>query len=222
MTLASCSLPSEDDLVRMLVDAAGALGRTDLLPDAGDAPAEYDGDAASAPASVPARAALLLDRAQYDGLTLWFEVGAVPQADGYSVKAKLKSLLFDMLADSNGRVDLQQLLLYACDEPSKAFAVLGFASQKMLSLDGLYELLHREPAPQGFEPPEHLDPCSRAALRRLFTELKLSEVEQAPYSYMVNHPLGAAMIGSCASYVRKDAYNLVAELVSNAGTSLKI
>jgi len=171
---------------------------------------------------VPARAALLVDRVQYDGLTLWFEVGAAPQADGYSVEAVLKGLLFDMLADSAGRIDLQQLLLYACDEPSKAFAVLGFASQRMLSLDGLYELLHREPAPQGIEPPEHLDPCSRAALRRLFTELKLSEAEPAPHAYMVSHPLGAAMIGSCASYVRKDAYNLVVELVGNAGTSLKI
>ena len=92
----------------------------------------------------------------------------------------------------------------------------------MLSLEGLYELLHREPAAAGFEPPEHLDAFSRAALKRLFNELKLGETEKAPCPLVAKHPAGAALLGACVSYVPKDAYGLVSDLVTGAGTSLKI
>ena len=63
----------------------------------------------------------------------------------------------------------------------------------MLSLDGVYELLHRERADGGLEPPEHLDPYSRAALARLFTNLKLSTSEAAPYSLVASNPHGAEL-----------------------------
>lgn len=121
-----------------------------------------------------------------------------------------------------GTLDLQQLLLYACDSSEKAFAVLGFASSKMLTLDGLYELLHREAAPAGLEKPEHIDAFSRSALRRLLVELKLGEAESAPCPLVSKHPAGAALLGACVSYVPKDAYGLVSELVNGAGTALKI
>jgi len=179
--------------------------------------------ATEAPPTVAPRAGLALDRTQYDSLTLWFEVGAAPAADGYSVEAALKALLFDMLVDpAGGTVDLQQLLLYACDTPEKAFAVLGFATQRMLSIAGLYELLHREPVAKGLEPPEHLDQFSMAALKRLFEELKLNESERAPCPLVAKHPAGAALLSACISYVPKKPYALVSKVVHNAGTSLKV
>jgi hypothetical protein len=222
-TLAAVAPPTEDELVANLTEAATLLGRADLLPQPPPEPPAEGAEAPPAPPSLPARASLLLDRDAYDTLPLWFQAGAAPQGDGYSVEGALKALLFDMLADpTTGKLDLQQLLLYACDGADKAFAVLGFASSKMLGLDGLYELLHREPAPAGFEPPEHLDPFSRAALKRLFVELKLGETERAPFPLVSKHPAGAALLGACTSYVPKDAYGLVSDLVNNAGASLKI
>ena len=224
LTLAAITPPTEDQLVANLTSAAKLLGREDLLPQPPPEAPAAEGDAAAAPPpALPARASLLLDHEAYDSLPLWFEEGATPQADGYSVEGALKALLFDMLADStSGKLDLQQLLLYACDGAEKAFAVLGFASSKMLTLDGLYELLHREPAVDGVEPPEHLDPFSRAALKRLFVELKLGEAERAPFPLVSKHPAGAALLGACPSYVPKDVYGLVSDLVNNAGASLKI
>ena len=78
------------------------------------------------------------------------------------------------------------------------------------------------PPTSGAELPEHLDPFSRSALRRLFTELKLGEAEKAPCPLVAKHPAGAALLALCPSYVRKDAYGLVSELVVGAGNSLKI
>jgi hypothetical protein len=139
------------------------------------------------------------------------------------VSGALKALLFDLLSSADdGLLDLQQLLLYTCDTPAKAFAVLGFASRRMLTLEGLYELLHREKANDGLDAPDHLDPFSRAVLKRVFTELKLGETEAAPYSLVVGHPAGASLLGACSSYTPKDAYGLISELVNGAGSSLKI
>ena len=113
-----------------------------------------------------------------------------------------------MLSDpETGKVDLQQLLLYCCDSSEKAFAVLGFATKNMLTIDGLYELLHREPATPGLEPPEHLDPFSKAALKRLFDELKLGEAEKAPCPLVAKHPAGAALLEACISYCPRSRMN---------------
>ena len=218
ISLAPVAYPTEEELVANLLAAATLLGRTDLLPSA----AEPEAEGAEPPPPVPPRAGLLLDKAQYDQLQLWFEAGATPQSDGYSVEGALKELLFELLVSDAGTLDLQQLLLYACDSSEKAFAVLGFASSKMLTLDGLYELLHREAAPAGLEKPEHIDAFSRSALRRLLVELKLGEAESAPCPLVSKHPAGAALLGACVSYVPKDAYGLVSELVNGAGTALKI
>jgi len=225
--LAAIAAPTEEQIVADLTAAATLLGRTDLLPPPPIETNDYPDAAAAAPvdapaAATPARASLLLDRAAYDSLTLWFEIGATAQADGYSVEGALKAMLFDMLADASGMLDFQQLLLYACDGIDKAFAVLGFSTSTMLSLGGLYELLHREPSPAGLEPPEHLDAFSRSALIRLFAELKLGEAERAPYPLVSKHPAGAALLGACTSYTQKDAYGLVSDLVIGAGASLKI
>ena len=86
----------------------------------------------------------------------------------------------------------------------------------------MYELLHREPAPSGVQPPEHLDPFSMSALKRLFEELKLGEGERAPCPLVAKHPAGAALLSDCVSYVPKRPYELVSTLVQNAGASLKI
>ena len=146
-----------------------------------------------------------------------------PQADGYDVIAELKALLFEALSDpSTGTVDLQQMLLYLCDAPAKAFAVLGFHTQRMLSLDGLYEMLHREAVSTDLEQPEHLDVYSRAALKRLFTDLKLSTAEGAPHSLVAANPQGAVLLSSCAAYIPKDAYGLVGSITDKAGRSLNI
>ena len=88
--------------------------------------------------------------------------------------------------------------------------------------DGLYELLHREPATPGLEPPEHLDPFSKAALKRLFDELKLGEAEKAPCPLVAKHPAGAALLEACISYKPKKPYEQVASLVASAGSSLMI
>ena len=197
-----------------MLEAAAALLGTNV----GAPAAAADGGASAA----PPRASLTLERAQYDALSLWFEADVAPQHDGYNVTAELKSLLFEALCDGGSTIDLQQLLLYACDTPSKGFAVLGFHTQRMLSLDGVYELLHRERAGGGLEPPEHLDPYSRAALARLFANLKLSTSERAPYSLVASNPHGADLVGSCESYVPKEPYALVAEITGAAGRSLAI
>ena len=151
------------------------------------------------------------------------------QPDGYSVSDALKAVLFDTLADAaTGTLDLQALLLYACDSAAKAFAVLGFfgaqeAGCKMLSLDGVYEVLHRECTEGSLTAAEHHDPFSRSALARLFTELKIdAESEAASYAQVVAHPAGAALFGLCTSYSPKGAYDLVEELLDAAGNSLKI
>jgi len=219
--------PSEDEITANLRAAATLLGRSELLPPPA-APANDDvepvegGAPAEAPPVLPPRAGLKLNRAQYDELTLWFEVGATPQADGYSVAAALKAMLFEMLSDASAEIDVQQLLLYACDGPEKAFAVLGFASKGMLSIAGLYELLHREPSAAGLEPPDHLDTFSSPALKRLFDELKLGEGEAAPCPLVAKHPAGAALLGACVSYVPKTPYALVETIVNGAGASLKV
>ena len=214
--LAPLTPPTEGDIVENLIGAATMLGRAELL----GPPELAEGEAAPV---VPPRAGLKLNREQYDSLLLWFEAGAEPAADGYSIEAALKALLFEVLSEpSSGTIDIQQLLLYACDTYQKAFATLGFATQAMLTLDGMYELLHREPPPSGIEPPEHLDQFSRAALKRLFVELKLGEAEAAPCPLVLKHPAGARLLGDCPSYVPKDAYGLVTELVQGAGASLKI
>lgn len=141
----------------------------------------------------------------------------------YQLTAATKDLLWEALADkAAGTVDMQQLLLYVCDTPAKAFACLGFHTQKMLALDGVYELLHRTPPNGGVEPPEHLDPYSRSVLTRLFTELKLSTSERAPYAAVVSHPAGAKLLGGCAAYTPKDVYGKVGEITGAAGRSLMI
>jgi len=163
---------------------------------------------------------LRLTREQLSELPLWFETGAT-QPDGYSVEGALKGLLFDLLA-KGGKLDMQQLLLYCSDSPTKAFAVLGYTSQAMLSLEGIFTLLHREPPPSGVEVPEHTDTFSRAALARLFTQLKLGEAELAPYGLVAAHPAGAELLSKCVSYTPKGVYELVAEQLSTAGQALKI
>ena len=92
----------------------------------------------------------------------------------------------------------------------------------MLSIDGLYALLHREPLPSGVELPEHTDVFSRATMQRLFTLLKLGEGERAPYALVAAHPAGADLFARCVSYVPKNVYGLVEEQLAGAGTALKI
>ena len=75
---------------------------------------------------------------------------------------------------------------------------------------------------RGLAPPDHLDPFSRAALKRLLVELKLGEADKAPCPLVAMHPAGAALLGACVSYAPKDAYAFVSDLVTGAGTSLKI
>ena len=151
---------------------------------------------------------------------MWF--GPIPvQEDGYSVEAALKGVLFDAV-QVGGEVDVQQLLLYCCDSPAKAFGVLGFQTQAMLSIDGLYDLFHREPPPTGLELPDYTDPFSRPTLQRLFTLLKLSEAERTPYALVKAHPMGAALFEACISYSPKDVYGLVSKQLGNAGQALKL
>jgi len=222
VALANLTPPSEAQIVEYLLAAASLLGRTELLPSVDEPSAEEGAEPPPPPPPLPPRAGLAVDSAQYAELPLWFETGAVG-ADGYSIELAFKGLLFSMLSDpTTGKVDLQQLLLYCCDAPEKAFAVLGFATKNMLSIDGLYELLHREPATPGLEPPEHLDPFSKASLKRLFDELKLNETEKAPCPLVAKHPAGAALLEQCISYKPKLPYEQVASLVQSAGSSLMI
>jgi len=214
VVLAALEPPSEKAIGEMLLAAASIAGRTDLLP------AEPPAEGAEPPPPPAARATLKLTREQLAQLPLWFETGAV-QSDGYSVEGALKALFFDML-EAGGELDLQQLLLYCCDTPGKAFAVLGFQTQAMLALDGLYELLHREPRAGALDPPEHTDAFSRSALQRLFTQLKLGEAERAPYGLVAAHPAGATLLTQCVSYTAKGAYELVAAELASAGQALKI
>lgn len=173
--------------------------------------------AASALAAVDlTKKRLLLSREQMGQLNLWFETGKL-QPDGYSVDAALKDVLFEMLA-RNGLLDLQRLLLYCAQSASVGFAILGGASEGMLSLEDLYDLLHRE----GDEPAEHSDPFCRPALRRLFTLLKLGEGERAPYSLVAAHPAGAALLAQCVSYTPKRTYELLQEELAAAGQALRL
>ena len=223
--LAALPPPSEDDLVNMLIAAARLLGRNDLL--SASAQQEEVVMEKTEPAAAPvatARVSLVLTREQFAELPLWCD-SLLDSSDGggYDMITAVRNLLFDTLADATtGSVDLQQLLLYACDSISKAFAVLGFHTQCNLSLDGIYELLHREQARTAVELPEHLDPYSRAALTRLFTDLKLSTTERAPYATIVSHPNGVAMLGGCTAYMIKDVYGKVSEVTAAAGRSLTI
>ena len=77
-------------------------------------------------------------------------------------------------------------------------------------------------AAPGFEPPEHLDPYSRPALTRLFTNLKLAESDKAPCALVASNPHGAELLASCESYVPKDIYGLVDQITTAAGRSLAI
>ena len=217
IALANLEPLSEAAAAETVLAAASIAGRSDLLPDASPEP-PAEGEAPPPPP--PPRANLKLTREQLAALPLWFEMGEV-QADGYSVDAALKDTLFDML-ESGGELDVQQLLLYCCDAPAKAFAVLGFQTQSMLCLDGLYALLHREPAVDNVEPPDHTDVFSRPALQRLFTLLKLGEAERAPHGLVASHPAGAALLNQCVAYTAKGAYELIAAELATAGQALKL
>jgi len=199
--LAALPPPSEGAIVKML-NAAAALAGKHLDP------------------TMPARVGLKLSKAQYDELPLWIQEGRPPVPPGaYDVIGATKAVLFEALSVDD-TVDVQQLLLYACDTPAKAFACLGFHTQRMLDVAGMYELLHRTPAASSLEPPEHLDPYSRATLARLFTDLKLSKTDKAPYAAVVSHPSGAAMLRGCVAYKPKDVYAKVGEITGAAGRSL--
>ena len=199
--LAALPPPSEGAIVKMLNAAAALAGK------------HLD-------ATMPARVGLKLSKAQYDELPLWIQEGRPPVPPGaYDVIGATKAVLFEALSVDD-TVDVQQLLLYACDTPAKAFACLGFHTQRMLDVAGMYELLHRTPAASSLEPPEHLDPYSRATLARLFTDLKLSKTDKAPYAAVVSHPSGAAMLRGCVAYKPKDVYAKVGEITGAAGRSL--
>jgi len=85
--------------------------------EAGSLEEAAEGEAGEASAA-PSRRALLLSRAQFDRVPLWFEDA---QSEG---AASLKGALWDLLS-ADGTIDLAVLLLYFCDRPEPAFAVLG-------------------------------------------------------------------------------------------------
>ena len=142
-----------DDAVRAVAVEVGAGVAVLVLP--GSA-VERDAGVARGDDGVLARGEML-QRLHYD----------LGRAVAQSVAAKLKELLFEMLATEQG-LDLRQLLLYCCDSPAKAFALLGHQTQGMLSLDQLHALLHREGSEdEALGLPTHSDPFSREALLRL-------------------------------------------------------
>jgi len=242
VALSGVRMPSEAELVALMIAGAKAAGRPELLP--GHAPpapppAEEGAEAAAADAEVPAApppAPLVLSREQWSAVELWFESSQAEAAaaeeeglgqegqegEAYPVAAKLKELLFEMLAAEEG-LDLRQLLLYCCDSPAKAFALIGHQTQGMLSLEQLHALLHREGAEdEALGLPTHADPFSREALLRLFAELKLDQAERLSYGLVATHPLGQALLEQCSSYTPKGVYALVAELQAQAGSALKM
>ena len=108
------------------LDARGRMRRSRQGRARARAAATGEGGLPPRAAAAAARASLLLDR-RGDALPLWFKADAAePQPDGYDVTAELKALPSKRCA-RRADVDLQQLLLYACDS-RKGFAVLGFRS----------------------------------------------------------------------------------------------
>jgi len=238
VALSGVRMPSEAELVAVMLAGAKAAGRPELLPGhtpPAPPPAEEGAEAAAAEGggevpAAPPPAPLLLSREQWSEVALWFdkskgdaEVEAfLGQEEPYPVAAKLKELLFEMLATEQG-LDLRQLLLYCCDSPAKAFALIGHQSQGMLSLEQLHALLHREGTEDGaLGLPTHSDPFSREALLRLFAELKLDPAERLSYGLVATHPLGQALLEQCSSYTPKGVYALVAELQAQAGPALRM
>jgi len=238
VALAATRMPTEAELSAMMVAAATAAGRAELLPGAapaepaaaapaegaeeGAAAAEGGEEAAPAPPAPPAP--LVLTRAQYDEVPLWFEAEA-GAGDAFPVAAKLKQLLFEMLCtDGTEALDMEQLLLYCCDSPAKAFALVGFQTSGLLTLPQLHRLFHREGgaavAAADLAAPTHADPWSTEALLRLFAELKLDASERCAYSLVAPHPLGKLLLEQCASYTPKAPYALVAEVQAVAGQAL--
>lgn len=92
----------------------------------------------------------------------------------------------------------------------------------MLSIDGLFDLLHRERLPTRIQQPEHSDVFSRPTLQRLFTLMKLGEDELAPHALVAAHPAGAELLSRCVSYTPKHIYGFVAAHLATAGQALMI
>lgn len=208
VSLAGLEPITENAIIEMLRAATSIIGQTDLSAEA------------TSEEPSPPLAGLRLSRDQMAHLPLWFETGEV-QANGFSFENAAKALLCDMMLRDD-KIDLQQLLLYCCDSPAQAFAVLGYQTQSMLSLEEMYELFHRESRHASIDLPDYADYFSRTALRRLFAQLKLHESERAPYGLVVAHPAGSELLAQCVSYKPKDPYQIVADELATAGDALKL
>eukprot|EP00967_Tisochrysis_lutea_P016321 scaffold18405_cov26-Tisochrysis_lutea.AAC.2 len=248
--LAPVSPPSKEALLATLEKAARSAGRVELLgeespsdvavegeapPPEDDVPGESAGAEAAgeqdqpAAARVPTR--LLLDRDQYDETRLWFEDEFAPAEGTYPVGDALKATLWDLFADPSGTLDVARLLLYFCNEASKAFVVVGFLRPPAAGVDSsslskaeLYAVLHRDmPVPAaGVAPATYTDPFSAPAIDRLWQELQLGEDELVAHAHMARHPFGRAMLNACKAYLPKEVYAMVGAMHARAQNALKM